>query len=130
MTTVRCSFLKNLAAAALAALPGFNFARSPAASTHSNFAPQPGQWRTFEINTRADIAKLEGTTKVWLPISPVNSNYQQSLKRIFSSNGSSTFMQDGQDSAKMRFVEFAAGRFDSGAPDNFKHQIMAQEIKA
>ena len=108
MNTVRCRFLKNSAAAALAALPSFNFAQLPAASTHSNFAHQPGQWRTFEINTRADIAKLEGTTRVWLPIPPVSSNYQQSLERSFSSNGSGTFMQNGQANAKMLHVEFAA----------------------
>ena len=105
MTTVRRSFLKNSAAAAL---PGFNFAQSPATPARSNFATQPGQRRTFEITTRADIAKLEGTTRVWLPVPSVNSDYQQSLESSFSSNGTGKFMQDGQNGAKMPFVELTS----------------------
>ena len=104
MTTVRRSLLKNSAAVAM---PGFNFAQSPAVAGHSDFALQPGQWRTFEVTTRADIAKLEGMTRVWLPVPSVNSSYQQSLESSFSSNGAGKFMQDGQDGAKMLHVEFA-----------------------
>ena len=109
MTTVRRSFLKNTAAAALAAsLPSLNFAQAPAVATRTLFAPQSGAWRTFEVTTRVDIAKLDGATRVWLPIPSVNSDYQRSLESSFSSNGAGKFMQDGQDGAKMLYVDFAA----------------------
>ena len=110
MTTVRRSFLKNTAAAALAAsLPSLNFAQVPAAPARSLFAPQSGAWRNFEVTTRVDIAKLDGATRVWLPIPSVNSDYQRSLESSFSSNGAGKFLQDGQDGAKMLYVDFAAG---------------------
>ena len=106
MTTVRRSFLKNTAAAAMAAaLPSLNFAQAPA--TRSNFAPQSGTWRTFEVTTRVDIAKPEGATRVWLPVPSVNSDYQRSLESSFSSNGSAKFMQDGREGTKMLYAEFA-----------------------
>ena len=112
MTTVRRTFLKNSAAAALAtALPGFTFAQTAAATpaTRSHFAPQSGAWRTFDVTTRVDILKPDGATRVWLPVPSVNSDYQQSLSNSFSSNGSSQLVTDGQDGAKMLMVEFAAG---------------------
>ena len=107
MTTVRRTFLKNTAAAALAAaLPTLNFAQTPA--SRSNFAPQSGSWRMFEVTTRVDIPKPEGVTRVWLPVPSVNSDYQTSLENSFTSNGTGKFMQDGQEGAKMLYVEFAA----------------------
>ena len=112
MTTVRRSFLKNSAAAALAAvLPSLNFAQTPAAApapARSNFAPQSGAWRTFDVTTRVDIVKPNGVTKVWLPIPSVNSDYQHSLDNSFFSNGTTKLTQDGQDGAKMLYAEFAA----------------------
>lgn len=110
MSTVRRTFLKNTAAATVAAaLPAINFAQTPAAApSRSNFAPQSGAWRTFDVTTRVDILKPQGVTKVWLPIPSVNSDYQHSLENGFSSNGTAKLMQDGQDGAKMLYVEFAA----------------------
>ena len=108
MTTVRRTFLKNTAAAAMAAaLPSLNFAQAPAQRSH--FAPQSGAWRTFEVTTRVDILKPQGVTKVWLPIPSVNSDYQRSFESSFSSNGTAKLTQDGQDGAKMLYAEFAEG---------------------
>jgi transglutaminase-like putative cysteine protease len=108
MSTVRRTFLKNSAVAAVAAaLPAINFAQAPAPS-RAHFAPQSGAWRTFDVMTRVDILKPQGMTKVWLPIPSVNSDYQHSLENGFSSNGIAKLMQDGQDGAKMLYVEFAA----------------------
>ena len=110
MTTVRRSFLKNTAAAVLAAsLPALNFAQAPAAPARSLFSPQSGAWRTFEVTTRVDIAMPDGASRVWLPIPSVNSDYQRSLESSFTSSGAGKFMQDGQDGAKMLYVEFASG---------------------
>ncbi len=114
MTTVRRTFLKNTAAAALAgALPGLNFAQTPAATlARGNFAPQSGAWRTFDVTTRVDVVKPQGRTdglvQLWLPIPSVNSDYQRSQGNSFSSNGVTRLTQDGRDGAKMLHVEFAA----------------------
>ncbi|MDB5929384.1 MAG: transglutaminase domain protein, partial [Polaromonas sp.] len=91
MTAARRSFLKNSAAATLAAaLPGLNFAQTPVPASapvaRSTFAPQSGAWRTFEVTTRVDL-KPEGASRVWLPIPSVNSDYQHSLESSFTSNG-------------------------------------------
>ena len=81
-TTVRRTFLKNAAGAAMAAaFPAVNFAQAPARRT---FAPQSGAWRTFHVTTRVDIIKPQGVTRVWLPIPSVNSDYQRSQGNSFS----------------------------------------------
>ena len=109
MTTVRRNFLKNSAAAAIAAaLPAINFAQAPAPASRGNFAPQSGSWRSFEVTTRVDILQLDGATRVWLPIPSINSDYQRSLENGFSSNGTAKLMSDGTDGARMLYVEFAA----------------------
>ncbi|MCJ7798777.1 MAG: transglutaminase domain-containing protein [Polaromonas sp.] len=114
MTTVhaiaRRRFMKNTAVAAItAALPAINFAQTPV-PVHSHFAPQSGAWRTFEVSTRVDIPKADGVTRVWLPIPSVNTSYQRSLENSFSTNGVAKLMQDGQDGAKMLYVEFPASQ--------------------
>jgi transglutaminase-like putative cysteine protease len=114
MTTVhviaRRRFMKNTAVAAIAtALPAIHFAQTPAPA-RSHFAPQSGAWRTFEVSTRVDIPKADGVTRVWLPIPSVNTDYQRSLENSFSTNGVAKLMQDGQDGAKMLYVEFPASQ--------------------
>ena len=111
MTTVhalaRRQFMRNTAVAAVAtALPAINFAQS-AVPAERQFAPQPGNWRTFEITTRVDIAKPQGVTRVWLPIPSVNTDWQKSLESSFSSNGKTELTDDDQDGARMLYVEFA-----------------------
>lgn len=113
MTTVRRTFLKHTAAAAAAAaLPGLGFAQATASPSAlpaaRRFAPQSGAWRTFEVTTRVDILNAKGTTKVWLPVPSVNSDYQRSLENAFFSNGITQMTQDGVDGAKMLYAEFAA----------------------
>ena len=109
MTTVRRTFLKNSAAAAIAAaLPSIHFAQTPGAISRVNFAPQSGAWRTFDVTTRVDILKVDGVTKAWLPVPSVNSDYQHSLDSNFFSNGDAKMTQAGSDGAKMLFVQFPA----------------------
>ncbi|MDI1339154.1 transglutaminase domain-containing protein [Polaromonas sp.] len=108
MTTVRRTFLKNTAAAAMAAaLPAISFAQT---APRRLFAPQSGAWRTFDVTTRVDIVKPQGVTKVWLPIPSVNSDYQRSKGNSFSSNGKTDLTDDGVDGAKMLYAEFDAGQ--------------------
>ena len=114
MTTVRRTFLKNSAAAAFAAaLPGLGLAQSAAvpaanAPVRGHFALQTRAWRTFDVTTRVDIIKPQGVTRVWLPVPSVNTDYQNSLDHVFSSNGVARLDTDGEQGAKMLRVEFAA----------------------
>ena len=111
MTTVaalaRRQFIqKTSLALAASALPALNFAQA-ATPAARQFNPQPGQWRTFELTTRVDIAKPQGATKVWLPVPSVNTDLQQSLESSFSSNGKAQMTSDGQHGVRMVYVEFA-----------------------
>lgn len=103
----RRSFLtKSAVALAVTALPAINFA-ADAIPAERKFSPVPGNWRTFEVTTRVDIAKPQGTTKVWLPIPSVNSDWQKSLESSFSSNGKTQLTADDKYGARMLYVEFA-----------------------
>ncbi len=78
-------------------MPTINFA----AIAERSFAPQPGLWRTFDVTTRVDLANPQGATQLWLPISSVNSDWQQSLESSFSSNGKTKLTSDGQQGVRM-----------------------------
>ncbi|MBT9508026.1 transglutaminase family protein [Rhodoferax sp.] len=111
MTTVhahaRRSFLKNTAAAVVStALPAINFAQT-ATPAERQFSPQPGNWRTFEVSTRVDIIKPQGSTRVWLPVPAVNTEWQKSMENRFASNGRAELMDDKPSGARMLYVEFA-----------------------
>jgi transglutaminase-like putative cysteine protease len=111
MTTVqalaRRRFLQQGAAlAAAATLAPLSMAQS-AAPAQRQFAPQSGNWRSFEVTTRVDIAKPQGVTRVWLPIPSINSDWQKSLESSYSSNGAAQLTSDGATGARMLYVEFA-----------------------
>lgn len=114
MTPVRRSLLKGAAAlATLAGVPSFVRAQttSPATSpvtTERRFAPQAGQWRTFEVTTRVEIAQAKGPTRVWLPVPSINSDWQRSLESSFASNGTSRMTSDGEQGARMLYTAFPA----------------------
>ena len=106
-TFARRKFLSNTAVAlAATALPAINFA-ADATPAERKFSPVPGNWRTFEVTTRVDIAKPQGVTKVWLPIPSVNSDWQKSLESNYSSNGKTQLVTDSVYGARMLYVEFA-----------------------
>jgi transglutaminase-like putative cysteine protease len=111
MTTVlasaRRTFLKQSAVAiAASALPAINFAQSGNA-TERQFNPQPGPWRTFEVTTRVDIAKPHGSTRVWLPVPSLTTDWQKSLESNFSSNGTAQLTVNQKDGVRMLYVAFA-----------------------
>ena len=110
MTLVRRSLLKGAAAAyALSGVPGFALAQS-SSSAARRFEPQAGQWRTFEVTTRVDLADAKGAaSRVWLPVPSINSDWQRSLESNFSSNGTSRMTSDGEQGVRMVYSQFAAG---------------------
>jgi hypothetical protein len=110
MTLVRRSLLKGAAAAcALSGVPSFALAQASTSTATRRFEPQAGQWRTFEVTTRVDLAPSQGASRVWLPVPSINSDWQRSLESGFSSNGTSRMTSDGTEGARMLYTEFAAG---------------------
>ena len=105
MTTLdRRQFIATSTALALPALSGLTFAQAP----ERTFNPQPGAWRTFEFTTRVALQNPKGTTRVWLPIPSVDTDYQQSLESSWTGNARS-FRQasDEKYGARMLVAEFA-----------------------
>ena len=50
------------------------------------FAPDttPGQWRTFEVTTRAEVLKPSGATRIWLPAPLISeSPFQKTVSATF-----------------------------------------------
>ena len=102
-------FLLNLASAtAAAALPATSLAQI-ASPAERQFAPQPGNWRTFEVTTRVDIPKAQSATRVWLPVPSVNTDWQQSLESAYVTNGKARMTDDEKYGARILYVEFAEG---------------------
>ncbi len=114
MTTVKTAparrvFVRQLAAATAAiALPSLHTAHAATPpATERRFAPQAGRWRSFEVTTRVDIPRVDGVTRVWLPVPSVNTDWQQSLESTYASNGTTLMTNDERYGARMLLVEFA-----------------------
>ena len=61
------------------------------------FNPQPGDWRTFEIVTRVEVAKSTGPTKVWIPLPSVEGDFQRTGSNVWTGNTSSAkVVSDGK----------------------------------
>jgi transglutaminase-like putative cysteine protease len=56
------------AGAAMSAIPVF----ASVARAQNAFAPSPGAWRTFQVETRVEIAGPEGHAEAWVPLPSVN----------------------------------------------------------
>jgi len=112
MTPDRRAFLRRTAAASVAAaLPAvpFSSALAQTAPSRSEFNPQPGDWRTFDVTTRVDLRMPSGAPQVWLPLPSVESDWQRSLTNGFRSNGLARLAEDGRYGVKMLHVQFDAG---------------------
>ena len=92
------------AAAAASALPFV----LPASAQERPFAPQPGDWRTFDVTTRVNVNLSQGATTVWLPIPSVNTDWQRCLDSNFTSNGNAKRVADGDSGAEILVVQYDA----------------------
>lgn len=74
------------------------------------FAPQPGNWRTFELTTRVEVAKPVGAARVWLPVPSVDGEFQRSLESTWTGSAASARLTgDAKYGARMLAAEFAEG---------------------
>ncbi len=114
MTPVRRTILKAALGAFSTPLMVANSVSQPLPSSSSSlnmpqrtFTPSPGKWRTFEITTRVEIDSPISTTRVWLPVPSIETNWQTSLGNSFQSNGTSSLTSDGEQGVKILLTEFA-----------------------
>ncbi len=102
MSLHRRTLLKAGAAAAALPLPAF--------AQERRFEPEPGPWRTFELSTKVEVADTQGTSKVWLPVPDVQSEWQEPLDTGWSGNATNArLVADPRSGVRMFHAEFAAG---------------------
>ena len=71
----------------------------------------PGEWRTFEVTTRAEVLKPAGTTLVWLPAALIRETpYQKTLANEFRAEGGKAEMVEHKADA----LGIVAARFPDG----------------
>jgi transglutaminase-like putative cysteine protease len=100
--STRRHFLQLAAAGGVLASPLAAFAEA------RQFAPQPGEWRTFELTTRVDVNLSQGATRVWLPIPTVDTDWQRPLESSFATNGRAMRTTDGREGTGILQADFEA----------------------
>src|SRR5436305_11193560 len=68
-------------------------------------------WRIFELNTRIEVLKTSGATRVWLPEVLIRKTpFQRSVARELRAEGGTTeFVKNSEDGLGITTVEFPAG---------------------
>ncbi|MFC3059115.1 transglutaminase-like domain-containing protein [Paenirhodobacter populi] len=56
------------------------------AATERAFAPQPSDWRGFQISTAVKLPADRGAAQVWLPVPSLTTDFQRSLDNTFTGN--------------------------------------------
>ncbi|MCW5667967.1 MAG: transglutaminase domain-containing protein [Piscinibacter sp.] len=100
---------RRLLKAAAAAWPAAVLPRL-ALAQERRFDPQPGAWRSFELTTRVDVPEARGTTRLWLPLPDLETDWQRPLDNSWSGNATSArVVADPARGVRMLHAEFAAG---------------------
>ena len=83
-TTTRALLTRRrlLAAGAAAAWPAGVLAQA----AQRRFEPQVGGWRAFEMTTTVDVADHQGTTRVWLPVADLDTEWQRTVDHQWTGN--------------------------------------------
>jgi transglutaminase-like putative cysteine protease len=111
--------LKAAGALALAgAVPRLAFAQAAdphgaqgPSQTEQHFAPQPGDWKSYEVTTRVDLQHASGPSTVWVPLPVIDTDWQRTLSNNWSGNASK--MSVGSDP---HFgAQFLVAEFDGSA---------------
>ena len=108
----RRHLLKRSALAAVAPLlPLTTFAQE------RRFAPAPGAWRTFDLVTTVSVPEALGTTKLWLPLPDVESDWQKPIENSWTGNATQARLGTASSASLPRASPAAATTaFVTGAP--------------
>ncbi|MFH7043147.1 transglutaminase family protein [Paucibacter sp. JuS9] len=93
-----------LTGACAAVLPG-----AARAQAERRFAPQVGDWRTFELSLSVAVADHQGTTRVWLPLPDIETDFQRTLGHSWTGNAAQArVVADAARDTRMLYAEFPA----------------------
>jgi transglutaminase-like putative cysteine protease len=98
----RRDFLKTgTALSVTAAIPGLARAGAP-------FAPEPGEWRSYDIVTRIELAGGAGPARAWVPLPGFTADgWNRPTKSKWTANAAKAVVaRDKGDGAEMLFVEW------------------------
>jgi transglutaminase-like putative cysteine protease len=118
-STQRRTLLKAAGALALAgAMPRLLLAREqPQEGPHeTHFAPQPSDWKSYEVTTRVDLQRAGGPSTVWVPLPAIDTDWQRTLSNNWSGNASK--MHVGTD--PRHGAQFLVAEFDGSAPPHLE----------
>ena len=77
---------------------------------YSSFDPKPGGWRSFELVTRLEILRPQGTVRAWVPVPSIESEYQRVIANSWTGNAAGArLVRDGKYGAAMLFAEWPEG---------------------
>lgn len=104
--TLRLTRRHLLRAGAAATLPWITLAGH---AQERRFAPQPGDWRTFEVTTTITVADVQGATRLWIPIPDLDTPWQRSIGQAWTGNASQARLAaDVPRGVRMLHAEFPA----------------------
>ncbi len=73
------------------------------------FEPKAGPWRTFDVTTAVTVADHQGTTRVWLPVPDIETDFQHTIGHRWSGNASAMrLVSDSARGVRMLYAEFPA----------------------
>ena len=107
MKTVRRAFMARSAAWAAGALT-VPAVHSAPASRSPLFNPQPGEWRRFQVQTRIQVLDPQGTTRLWVPLGSIESEWQRTTDVTWKTVGQARALQDATQGIKLLSVTFDA----------------------
>ncbi len=107
---------RRVVAAAAAAWSAPWWSTTAAATTDGRrFAPRPGSWRRYELVTTVAVPQGDGATRVWLPVTDLNTDYQRTCDHRWTTNAVRTsFVADPARAVRMLYAEFDPA---DGAPE-------------
>jgi transglutaminase-like putative cysteine protease len=81
-----------------------------AASGETEFAPQPGEWRSYAVTSRIEIATRKGRAQAWIPLPSVNeADWFRALGSVWTGNGDAAVVEDSKYGARMLHVAWGDG---------------------
>ncbi|MBQ0960562.1 transglutaminase family protein [Ideonella sp. 4Y11] len=79
-----------------------------AQTAERRFAPQPGDWRRFDLTLDIEVPVSKGTTRLWLPLPDLDTAWQQTDGHRWSGNASQArLVADAGRGTRMLYAEFA-----------------------
>lgn len=73
----------------------------------SNLIQDPGEWRTFQVSTRVELAEPKDANQAWVPVPAVNeAQWFKSLGSKWTTNGNATHRRDPENGAEYVHVEW------------------------